>query len=95
MVTIQTVFAINIVLYSLLATCHLAINLYLFASANRYPFMDNRQELKQRLYQRIMGINEYGQSVSDPHWIVIPYGILVATTFAASGWLFTYILFLF
>ena len=95
MVTLQTVFAINIVLYSLLATCHLAINAYLFASANRYPFMDNRQELKQRLYQRVLGTNEYGRTIRNPHWVFWPYISVVAATIGATGWLFTYILFLF
>ena len=95
MVTLQTVFAINIVLYSLLATCHLAINAYVFASANRQPFMDNRQEVKQRLYQRVLGTNEFGRSVTDPHWCAYPWFILCAVTAMATFWLFTYILFLF
>ena len=94
MVTLQTVFALNIVLYSILATCHLAINAYLFASTNLPPFLNNRQELKQRLYQRLLGVNEFGRSIRNPHWIVYPYIMVLAATIGATGWLFTYILFL-
>ena len=95
MITIQTVFALNIVLWSLLITCQLAIHAYVFASANRQPFMDNRQEIKQRLYQRVLGTNEFGRSVTNPHWCIYPYGLLVSSTIMATFWLFTYILFLF
>ena len=95
MVTLQTVFALNIVLWSLLITCQLAIHTYLFASANCYPFTDNRQEIRQRLYQRILGTNEFGRSIRNPHWCIYPYGLLVSSTIMATFWLFTYILFLF
>tara|TARA_E500000075_G_C6893085_1_gene270504 strand:+ start:400 stop:687 length:288 start_codon:yes stop_codon:yes gene_type:complete len=94
MITLYTVFGLNIVCWSLIITCHLAINAYVFASANRQPFMDNRQEIKQRLYQRVLGTNEYGRSVADPHWCAYPWLILCACTTMATFWLFTYILFL-
>ena len=89
-----TVFGLNIVCWSLIITCHLQLTLMSLVSANRQPFMDNRQEIKQRLYQRVLGTNEYGRSVADPHWCAYPWFILCAVTAMATFWLFTYILFL-
>jgi CHASE1-domain containing sensor protein len=94
MITLYTVFGLNIVCWSLIITCQLAVHAYVFASANRFPFTNNCQEVKQRLYQRILGTNEYGRSVSNPHWVAYPWFILCTVTTMATFWLFTYIMFL-
>ena len=95
LVSVSTVFTINIVLWTTSLVAYVLITLYLWSIENGPMYVSNRRDNKQRLTQHLLGINQYGRQVQSPSLLLYPLILVGSTTTMATFWLFTYILFLY
>jgi hypothetical protein len=94
LVSISTVFTINIVLWTLSLMAYGLLSLYLWSIDNGLEYAPNRRDNEQRLTQHLLGINRFGRQVQRPSLLLYPLILVGSATTMATFWLFTYILFL-
>lgn len=94
LVSISTVFTINIVLWTVSLLAYGLLSLYLWSIDNGLKYVSNRRDNEQRLAQHLLGINRFGRQVQRPSLLLYPLILVGASTTMATFWLFTYILFL-